>query len=170
MVPARTALVLFVTIWLQVVLFSRIEVWGAKPNVVLLFVVVAALESDAERGALLGFVAGLSFDLLLDTPVGLSALSMVLVGWTVGGFKDSIMRTSRLVTALLVGAASVGGTLLYALLAVVFGVTVDWERVPAIVAVVAIANVVLTRPHRWALRWAFGPEGRSPTRDQFIFR
>lgn len=170
MVAARTALVLFVTVWLQVALFSRVEMWGARPNIVLLFVIVAALESDAERGALLGFVAGLGFDLLLDTPVGLSALSMVFVGWTVGGFKDSIMRTSKLVTALLVGAASIGGTLLYAALAVVFGVTVDWSRVPAIVAVIAVVNVLLSRPLRWAMRRAFGPEGRTPTRDQFIFR
>lgn len=170
MAGARTALVGFVTVLLQVVVFSHLELWGARPNIVLLFAIAAALESDAERGAIAGFGAGLVFDLLLDMPVGLSALSMALTGWTVGGVKDSIIRTSNLVSALLVALASAGGTLLYAGLAVVFGVTVDWSEVPAIVGVIAVVNVVLSRPMRWALRWGFGPEGRAPSRDRSVFR
>lgn len=170
MVAARLVAVGFVTLLLQVVVVSKIELFDAKGNIVLLFAIAAALESDAERGALVGFTAGLTFDLLLDTPAGLSALSMALVGWTVGSLKDVILRSSSLITLGLVGLASAGGTLLYAGLAVVFGVTVDPGTLPAIVVVISAVNVLLSKPMRWAVRHAFGPDPRAAGRDRSIFR
>lgn len=170
MVAARLVAVGFVTLLLQVVVVSKIELVGAKGNVVLLFAIAAALESDAERGALAGFFAGLTFDLLLDTPAGLSALSMALVGWTVGSLKDVILRSSPIITLGLVGLASAGGTLLYVGLAVVFGVTVDPGTLPAIVVVISAVNVLLSKPMRWAVRHAYGPDPRAAGRDRSIFR
>lgn len=170
MVPGRLALVGLVTLLLQVSLVSGIEIGGGQANLIVLFAIVAAMESDPERGAIVGFVAGLVFDLLLDTPAGLSALTLTLVGWGVGQAKDAVLRSSEVTSAALVLAASAAATLLYAGLAVVFGVTVDPGGLPAIVAVVAVANVVLGRPMRWAVRWAFGPESRALPRDRSIFR
>ena len=66
--------------------------------------------------------------------------------------------------------ASALGTLLYAGLAVVFGGTIDPGDLPAIVAVVAVANVVFSKPLRWSLRWAYGSEGRARDRIPSVFR
>lgn len=170
MVIARVALVGLVTLVLQVVVVSPLEVAGGRGNIVLLFAIAAALESDADRGAVAGFALGLAFDLLLDTPAGLSALVGALIGWTVGAAKDSVLRDSPVIWVALVAVASAVGTVAYAAFAVVLGVTVDGAELPAIVAVIAVVNVAFSKPMRWALRWAFGPESRARDRGPSIFR
>lgn len=170
MVPGRLFLVGFLTLLLQVTVMAPITVAGARPDVVLLFAIVAGLESDPERGAVAGFAAGLAFDLILDTPAGLTAFTLTMVGWGAGMAKEMVLRSSWVITAGLVAGASAAGTLLYAGLAVVFGVTVEAASLPAIVAVVAAVNALLARPMRWALRWAYGPERRAFARDRSVFR
>ena len=170
LVVLRVALVGFVVLLLQICMVSPVAIAGARGNIVLLFAIAAALETDAERGAICGFALGLTFDLFLDTPVGLSALTLSLVGYAVGSAKDLVLRSSRLVSLALVALASVGGTLLYAGAAALLGVTVDPGDLPAIVAVIAVLNTVLSIPLRWALRWAFGPETTGRRRDQLVFR
>ncbi|QYG92518.1 rod shape-determining protein MreD [Iamia sp. SCSIO 61187] len=170
MVAARLAVVALVTLVVQVVVISPLEIGGGRGNVVLLFAIAAALETDAERGALAGFASGLAFDLLLDTPTGLSALTGALVGWVVGSAKESVLRDATVIWIGLVAVASALGTLLYAGLAVVLGVTVDATALPAIVGVIAVVNVAFSKPMRWALRWAYGPEGRARDRGPSVFR
>lgn len=170
MVAARLAVVALVTLVVQVVVVSPLELGGGRGNVVLLFAIAAALETDAERGAVAGFASGLAFDLLLDTPTGLSALTGTLVGWVVGSVKETVLRDATVIWIGLVALASVFGTLLYAGLAVVFGVTVEAPALPAIVGVIAVVNVVFSKPMRWSLRWAYGPEGRARARGPSVFR
>jgi len=169
-VTARLAAVILVTLVVQVVAVSPLSIAGARGNVILLVAIAAALETDAERGAIAGFAAGLAFDMLLDTPMGLSALTGALTGYVVGTAKDSVLRDAGIIQLGLVAVASAFGTLLYAGLAVVFGVTVDPGRLPAIVAVIAVVNVVFSKPMRWALRWAYGPESRARDRGPSVFR
>lgn len=170
MVAARLTLVVLVTLVLQVVVISPLAIADGRGNVVLLLAIADALETDAERGAIAGFASGLAFDMLLDTPMGLSALTGALVGWAVGTAKDSVLRDAAVIQLGLVAVASALGTLLYAGVAVVFGVTVDLGGLPAIVAVIAVVNVVLSKPMRWALRWAYGPESRARDRGPSVFR
>lgn len=170
MVAARVGLVILVTLVVQVVVVSPLAIAGGRGNVVLLVAIAAALETDAERGAIAGFASGLALDMLLDTPMGLSALTGALVGWVVGTAKDSVLRDAAVIQLGLVAVASMLGTLLYAGLAVVFGVTVDPGGLPAIVAVIAVVNVVFSKPLRRALRWAYGPESRARDRGPSVFR
>lgn len=170
MVLLRVAAVAFVTLIVQISVVSQIEVLGARGNVILLFAIVAGLESDPERGAVAGFAAGLAFDLFLDTPAGLSALTLALVGYGVGSVKEFVLRSSWVITLVLVATASILGTLLYAGLAAVVGVTVDAGSLPAIVGVIAAVSALLQKPMRWAVRWAFGPESRARNRDRSVFR
>jgi rod shape-determining protein MreD len=169
-VAARLALIILIALVVQVVVISPIAVAGGRGNIILLVAIAAALETDAERGAIAGFAAGLAFDMLLDTPMGLSSLTGALVGWLVGVAKDSVLRDVAVIQLGLVALASALGTLLYAGLAVVFGVTVDPGGLPAIVAVIAVVNVVFSKPLRWALRWAFGPDSRARDRGPSVFR
>jgi len=169
-VAARLTLVVLVTLVVQVVVISPLAVAGGRGNLVLLVAIAAALETDAERGAIIGFASGLAFDLLLDTPVGLSALTGAIVGWVVGTAKDSVLRDAAVIQLGLVAVASAFGTLLYAGVAVVVGVTIDPGALPAIVAVIAVVNVVFSKPMRWALRRAYGPEGRARDRGPSVFR
>lgn len=169
LVAARVALVGVVVLLLQVSMVSQVEVLGARGNIVLLFAIVAGLESDPERGAVAGFALGLAFDLLLETPAGLSALTLALVGWGVGVVKDVVLRSSQVLNLALVAAASAAGTLLYAGLAVVFGVTFDPTDLVAVVTVIAVVNALGSRLMHRAMRWALGPEARRRSHERMVF-
>lgn len=170
MVAARLALVAFVTLIVQVVFVSPLSIAGGRGNLVLLLAIVAAMETDSESGAIYGFATGLAFDMLLDTPAGLSALTGALVGFTVGAAKDAVLRSSKVIAALLVAVASAGGTLLYAAVATVVGVTVEAGDLPAIVAVIVVLNVVFSPVVRWALRWAYASDSGLRDRGPSVFR
>jgi len=162
----RVAVVLFLAIVVQASFIARLPVAGARADIVLLCAIAAGFESDASRGAIVGFAAGLTFDLLLNTPVGLSALTYTLVGYLVGMFQGSVLRSTWWIPVLATLVASAFGVLLFAALDRVLGqATVDPGRLPTIVAVVALTNGLLSRPARWAMRRALAePADRFPLR------
>jgi len=166
---AKVALVIFVAVALQTTVIAPLSIGGARGDVILLVAIAAGLESDAQRGAIIGFAAGLTFDLLLNTPVGLSALTCCLVGYVVGSFQGSVLRTTWWIPVLGTVVASAIGVVLFAVLDVVLGqATFEPGRLPTIVAVVAVINGLLSRPFRWALRWALADATAS--RDHFFLR
>ena len=151
----RVALVVFTAVLLQVSVVARLPIADVRADIVLLVAIAAGLESDAEHGAIVGFFAGLTFDLLLDTPVGLSALTYCIVGFVVGTFQGAVLRTTWWIPVTATVLASALGVVIFAVLDQVLGqATVEPSRLPAIVAVVAVLNGLLSRPARWALRHA----------------
>src|SRR5205807_513217 len=73
---------------------AGIHVHRVRPDAMLLVAVLAGLVAGPEKGAVTGFVAGLLADLTLQTPFGLSALVLSLVGFGVGMLQTGILRTS----------------------------------------------------------------------------
>jgi rod shape-determining protein MreD len=69
----RSAFVIGTAAVAQVGLFSQLPVAGVRVPVLLLVAVAAGLALGPARGAVIGFAAGLTFDLLLTTPMGLCA-------------------------------------------------------------------------------------------------
>ena len=120
---------------------AKLPIADVRADIVLLVAIAAGLESDGEHGAIVGFFAGLTFDLLLDTPVGLSALSYCLVGFVVGTLQSKVLRATWWIPVVATMLASALGVLIFALLDQVLGqATVDPARLPAIVGVVAVVN------------------------------
>jgi rod shape-determining protein MreD len=171
MTAARVAAVVFLTILVQVSFVARFPVFAARGDVVVLLAVVAGIEGNAERGAVVGFASGLVLDLLLDSPVGLSALTYCLVGFLVGTFHTSVLRSAWWIPVVTTVLASVIGVLAFAVLDEVVGsASVEPGRLPAIVAVVALLNGVLSHPARWVMRLAFAVPASEPNRDRFSIR
>jgi rod shape-determining protein MreD len=161
----KVALVIFTAVLLQVSVVARLPIFGVRGDIVMLVAIAAGLESDAEHGAIVGFFAGLTFDLLLDTPVGLSALTYCLVGFVVGTFHNAMLRTTWWIPVLFTMLASALGVVIFAALDAVFGeATVEVARLPAIVAVVSVLNGLLSRPARWALRHALSDSSHATDR------
>ena len=71
----KAALVLLTALVLQAAVVSRLDLFGAHGDLLVLVPVTAALTVGPERGAMAGFAAGISVDLLVHTPFGLTALS-----------------------------------------------------------------------------------------------
>jgi rod shape-determining protein MreD len=68
----------------QVAVLDQIVVFGAHPDVLVIFPAAAGLLQGPQRGAIVGFVAGVAADLVVQLPFGLSLLTFVLAGFVSG--------------------------------------------------------------------------------------
>jgi rod shape-determining protein MreD len=155
--------VTFVALVLQVSLVAQLPLFGVTGDVMLLLGIAAGLVGGPERGAIVGFVSGLTFDLLLHSPFGLSALAYSLVGYGVGSFQTTVLRATRWIPILCTAIASAIGILVFALVGEVLGQDsyLGLHLVP-IVAVVVLFNSLLSPLAVRALRWAL--HDRLPSR------
>lgn len=152
--PYRLGIVVFTTLLLQVSLFSQFSFDGARPDLMLLITVVGGFVAGAERGAVIGFVSGLAFDLVLSTPLGLTALVFTLVGYSVGAATASVVRSAPWIGPMVVMVGSAAGVLVHAVVAEVLGqAAFSGAPLTAIVVVVAAVNTVLAPVVVRALRW-----------------
>ncbi|MBE9508481.1 MAG: rod shape-determining protein MreD [Chloroflexi bacterium] len=69
---------------IQSVLLSRVNLWGARPDLMLLFVLTWAAVRDVDEGLVWGFVGGLIVDLLSGGPLGATALALLAVAFLAG--------------------------------------------------------------------------------------
>jgi rod shape-determining protein MreD len=156
----RLVFVVFVALMVQSTLLVSIRFRGVHPDMVWLLPITAALLDGPETGAIVGFWAGLAFDLILPTPFGLSALVGCLLGFAVGQATAAV--DSRAVwlkpVAALIGA--VGADMLFAVLGAILGqeqmVKVNF---PALVAVVGVSSLILVLPVNRMMRWSLTGEG-----------
>ncbi|MGK5544129.1 rod shape-determining protein MreD [Streptomyces sp. URMC 127] len=111
-----TALVV-VALVVQVTVLARLHLPGAVPDPLLLVVVGLALVHGHTSGAVTGFAAGLLADLAppADHATGRYALVLSVIGYLVGLVRPETGKLrSATVPMLVVVAAAVGSTLLYA--------------------------------------------------------
>lgn len=154
-IGSRVAFVLFVGLTLHRSLFASTRIGEVRPDVLLLAGIAAAVVGGPERGAVIGFLAGLLADLFLHTPLGLSALAFSLVAFSVGTLQTSIIRSAWWIPPATAWLASAAGILLYAVLGAIIGQD-QFVRphVLAVAAGVASANALLTPPLVRLMAWA----------------
>jgi rod shape-determining protein MreD len=160
MTAVRLGAVLLSAIVLQATLVADVRFVDVSVDLLLVIAIAAGLTGGPDRGAVIGFVAGLGMDLLLDTPFGLSALAYSLTGYLVGGLRDIVDHAAWWFPipvafgagGLGLGIYVVGGDLAGEELSSAPGL---WT----IVAVVAVACAVLILPANRLLRWCYaGPD------------
>jgi rod shape-determining protein MreD len=165
LVAIRTSLVLVVVLTIQLGVAPGLELFGVQADLPLLVGICAGIAAGPERGAAIGFAAGLSYDLLLTTPFGLSALTGAIVGYLVGGLQDSVLRAAWWIPVLTATAASVLGVILYGVFGTVLGgELVRWEllRVALVVGLLnTLAAPFVLRAMRWATGAAAGARART---------
>jgi rod shape-determining protein MreD len=146
------AVVLVVAVLIQSTVLARLRLAGARPDLLVLAVVSAAVATDPTTGAVFGFVAGLVSDLLFDLPVGVSALVYTAVGFAVGTVRVYVTSHRPLVHLVLAGAASLASVWCCGLLLRVFDLS-SWATVTRAGPLVAIYNLLLT-PFIYPVVWA----------------
>ena len=152
----RMSLLLVLALTFQLAVASRLEVFGAQGDVMLLVAVAAGLAAGPDRGATLGFVAGISFDLLLQSPFGLSALTYALVAYIAGSLQDSVLRAAWWIPVATAVAASALGVILYGVFGTMVGEDLLGLSLLRIALVVATLNAVAAPVVLRAVRWATG--------------
>jgi len=86
--PLRIILTGFGIFLLQWLMLGRLTLWGAYPDVVLLFVAWLGIRKGRQWGAVGGFALGFLMDAVYDT-WGLHMLVKTLVGFLLGLFPSS---------------------------------------------------------------------------------
>jgi rod shape-determining protein MreD len=116
------AVLVLVTVTLQVSVFDHFSVRGVVPDLVMLVVIAAALSRGPDYGALVGFAAGLVIDLAppADHVAGRWALSLLVVGYVTGLVRTE-SKLSLLSTVLTVAAGVFVGTSVFALSGLILG-------------------------------------------------
>lgn len=136
-------------------LAPNLRLFGVGFDVMLLLAIAAGIAGGPERGAAVGFVAGLLADCFLQTPFGLSALVYALVGYGVGVFQTGVLHSSWWIPAITGAIASAVGVFGY----IALGVVVGQEhllsmRALQVAGVVALLHALLAPPLVRVLRWA----------------
>ncbi|MEU4114058.1 rod shape-determining protein MreD [Kitasatospora sp. NPDC028055] len=124
-IPVSAVLILLGLI-LQVSVLGRLQLPGATPDILLLVVVGLAMVYGPTGGCLVGFSAGLLADLAppSDHAIGRYALVLCLMGYAAGLLRPEHGRQRSVSSALLVvGAAAIASTLLYAMVGALVGDT-----------------------------------------------
>lgn len=152
----RVTIVLAATLIVHLTLLSRLRIDDVRPDALLLVALMAGLTAGPERGAVVGFCAGLLADLFLQSPFGLSALAYCLVGFAVGSLQSGILRATWWIPVATAAGASAAGTVLYGIL----GATVGQSQfvsphLAVIAAIVAFMNAALAPAASRAVAWAF---------------
>jgi rod shape-determining protein MreD len=130
---------------LQSTLFgeSRINPFGAAPNVVLVIVVICAAYLEPEPALLVAFTSGLLMDLLGGSTIGLWAIALVVVAYVTLRVRDRIDDGVVVVAAGLL-SLSVLGHAIFAIASTLFGEQVfadpGWYR---LIVLPSLYNLVL---------------------------
>ena len=136
---------------------------GTHPDLLWLLPITAALLDGPETGAIVGFWAGLAFDLVLPTPFGLSALVGCLLGFTVGTATAAVDTRAAWLKPVAALMGSVAADMLFAVLGAILG---QQEMVQvnflALFLVVGASSVVLVLPVNRLMRWGLMTGRESP--------
>lgn len=159
----RLALVLMTLLVLQATLVADLPVFAVRADLILLISIAAGMIGGPDRGAKVGFVAGLSFDLLVSqTPLGLYAFAYCLTGYVVGAVHRTVLRSSWWIPVVSAFVASAAGVALFAVMGAVLGQDgMVNDRLVRIALLVAAMNAALIRPMLRVLRWSLPMDPRT---------
>ena len=151
----RLMLLGLVALALQTTLLADMTLDGVVVQLMLCLSVAAGVSGGPERGALVGFMFGTMFDLVLSTPLGLTALVYGLAGF-VAGYVNSLTANHPWWLGSIVFAASTAlATFVHPVFASWVGVD-GWltVRVVEVAVLVALFNAVLAPAAVPLMRWA----------------
>ena len=118
----RIALLIVVSVLLQISFFSYLSFFGTTPDVIPLVVIALGLLGGALVGAVCGFAAGLLLDSVLLQTLGVSSLVLLGVGYLAGRYREGTEISNTLVPPLLVGALTMAAAAGFAAIQLMLGV------------------------------------------------
>jgi rod shape-determining protein MreD len=154
---------------LEASVLPELTVAGAKPDLVLVMAIVAALMVGVEEGLVWAFVGGLMLDLILpDRPLGATILSLLVVTGLAIAATRVAGQNRRLVAVLLVATlTSVYHAVMIGVLAATTGVDPSAVAV-SIFIVAAVLNTVLAFVLATIVRWLLLRFSAADTRADWL--
>jgi rod shape-determining protein MreD len=117
----RLGALIFLVVVTQVAVFPHLRLFGVVPDLGLIVALAVGYQEGPEAGAIVGFVAGFGFDLFLETPLGLDALTYAIVGYGIGVLESGLFRSPRWLPSFLGAVGGLAGGLVFIGLGVLIG-------------------------------------------------
>jgi rod shape-determining protein MreD len=155
-VAVRTSVILVAALTIQLGIAPSLGVFGVQGDLLLLVSITAGAAAGPDRGAAIGLAAGIAYDLMLQTPFGLSALTYAVVAYLVGGLQDSVLRAAWWIPVVTAAAASALGVILYGVFGSVLGDDLIGLALARVAVIVAALNAIVAPIAMRAMRWATG--------------
>ena len=92
---------------LQPTWFDAWEIFGVKPNLFLIYIILVSCYTSRKEGAITGFFFGLMLDLLICENVGTNAVLMAITGFFTSQFCEYFIRKNTLPLSVLMVTAVV---------------------------------------------------------------
>jgi rod shape-determining protein MreD len=155
----RVPLAMVLVLLLQSSLLTEMKLGVVRPDAMVLLPIAAGMLGGSERGAVVGFFAGLMSDLFLQTPMGLSALTYSVVGFGVGAMHTGVLRAAWWIGPLIAMTASAASVVLFVLIGAVVGVAhLIRPDLAWIILGVAVINAPLSIAVMRLMAWAWPSE------------
>lgn len=134
------ALASFTGVLLSRELAFSLPILGVGPDLLIIVLATLAMSEEPRTAAIAGFVLGVFRDMLMASPVGLSAMAFALTAYVV-----ALAGEVRGVWAYLgvIAAATAGSQLLFGLSLVLLGQNADLSPIPRVVALTTAYNALL---------------------------
>lgn len=165
---ARVSLLLVAALTFQFTVATELPIFGVQGDLMLLIAVTAGLAAGPERGASVGFAAGIAFDLLLQSPFGLSALTYSIVAYVIGSMQDTFLRAAWWIPVATAVIGSALGVILYGVFGTMVGEDLIEPRLLEVALIVALLNAAAAPLVLRAVRWA--TDSRDSVRARAILR
>ena len=141
----------------QTVLLSQLDLWGARPDLMLLVVLVWAVARGVDEGMVWGFIGGLIVDLLSGGPLGATTLALLTAALLAGQSWGQGIGSPVIRLLLLAFVAALIYHLILLLVLSWTGYAVDWGwTILRVAGPSALLNASLTpfiqRPLNWLER------------------
>jgi len=95
-----TGVVLFFSFILQTTLIQYMELWGVKPNLMLIIIICFSLLRGSVGGAVIGLFSGILMDFFAAEVFGLHSLLCMYTGVVTGSLSSRFVRENYLVAVL----------------------------------------------------------------------
>lgn len=141
-VVLRQVLIGLGVVLLQWLVFGRLKLWGAYPDVVLLFVAWIGLRFGRVGGSVAGFATGFLMDVIYGT-WGIQMFVKTVLGFVVGLFESESTEGPRL-GPVQTGVGALGLALIHNGLFVVFLALVNATRSPTLITALWLGAALYT--------------------------
>ncbi len=123
----------FIGLLLETTVFSRLSIYGAKPDFILILIVLIAVKKGSMTGQIFGFIGGLMQDCLSYGVLGVQAMVKAITGFGSGFLQNKLEENNLLLIMILVFIVTIASGFLGALAktfftAVTISVSFRWKK------------------------------------------
>lgn len=141
-----TAMILAIVL-VQTTVTDHIKLFGVKPNLILVYIVLSAIIRGSFEGAVIGFFIGLAQDLLSGKAIGIYAIAGMYVGVLAGFIQRRVYRENLFISIFFTFAASLLYGIMTFLTLMIGGVGADFSSAfSGIIFPEAVYNSLISIP------------------------